>query len=289
MSGMVYCNGGFVPEPEASVSVYDGGWLHGAGLFETMRAEDGRIFRLESHLNRLLQSTRRILKPMQRDEIPDESVFLELLERNLLRAARIRMTVTAGSMIAKGSDEPSQPINICITANPLAPYADSYYEKGVPVIICPYKISPSDPTAGHKTTAYLPRLLGMREAQVAKCMEAIWFTTQNLLAEGSITNVFVVKNKILKTPPLDTPVLPGIARSVVMEIAEEEKMEVSQCALTIDDLLDADEVFLTNAIMEVMPVVRVEKHDIAESKVGPVAQRLRECYRQKVRKECREG
>lgn len=289
MSGMVYFNGKFVPEPDAAVSVYDGGWLHGAGLFETMRAQEGRIFRLESHLSRLLQSAQRILKPMQRDDLPDQSVFHELLERNLLRAARIRLTVTAGSMLAKGSEEKSQPINICITANPLAPYADSNYEKGVPVIICPYKISPSDPTAGHKTTAYLPRLLGMREAQAAKCMEAIWFTTKNLLAEGSITNVFIVKDKVLKTPPLDTPVLPGIARSVVLEIAEDEKMEAVQCPLTIDDLLDADEVFLTNAIMEVMPVIRVEKHDIAQSKVGPIAQRFRECYRQKVRKECRLG
>ena len=119
-------------------------------------------------------------------------------------------------------------------------------------------------------------------------METIWFTTANRLAEGSISNVFIVQGKTLKTPPLDTPVLPGIARSVVMELAGEESMKTQQCPLTIDDLLDADEVFLTNAIMQVMPVTRVEKHDIGSGGVGPVARKLLAAYRERVQQECGE-
>jgi len=287
MSTTIYLNRKFVPESEATINVYDGGWLHGAGLFETMLAENGRIFRLQAHLERLINSARKILRPIDRSDLPDETIFYDLLERNIMRSARIRVTVTAGSMRSRQNDDEPPELTVCITANKLVPYADSYYEKGVQVVICGYRVSPTDPIAGHKTTAYLPRLMGMREAQQAKCMEALWFTTQNQLAEGSITNVFIVKDGVLKTPPLDTPVLPGIARSVVLELAGEEKIDALECPLIIDDLLDADEVILTNAMMQVMPVIRVEKHDINDSKVGPVAGRLRECYRQLVRKECR--
>lgn len=287
MNATVYLNGKFVSESDATVSISDGGWLHGAGLFETMLVDDGRVFRLESHMERLLHSARHILRPLERNQLPDENVFHELLERNVIRSARIRMTVTAGAMRTGQNDGDEHDLTVCITAVPLASYADSLYEKGVNVVICEYRQSSSDPIAGHKTTAYLPRLLGMREAQRAKCMETLWFTTQNQLAEGSITNVFVVKDGVLKTPPLDTPVLPGIARAVVLELAEDEKIETQQCSISIDDLLDADEVLLTNAIMQVMPVVRVEQSDIGDGQVGPLAKRLRECYRQLVRKECR--
>ncbi len=154
------------------------------------------------------------------------------------------------------------------------------------VMVSTFRQSPDDPIAGHKTTAYLPRLLALREAQHARCMEAIWFTTGNTLAEGSISNVFTVRDDMLSTPPLDTPVLPGIARGVVLELAARLGLKAREAALTIDDLLDADEVFLTNAIMQVMPVVRVEMHDIGKGTVGPVAKRLGEAYREVVRKEC---
>lgn len=117
-------------------------------------------------------------------------------------------------------------------------------------------------------------------------MEAIWFTTGNQLAEGSISNVFVVRGGVLKTPPLDTPVLPGIARWLVLQIASDCGIECEQCPLTIDDLLDADEVLLTNAIMQVMPVVRVEKHDIGQGRVGPIGKRLYREYRNRVQQEC---
>lgn len=287
MTPIVYLNGQFVPEPDARVSVYDGAFLHGAGLFETMRAENARVFRLEAHLDRLLRSADRLLMPIRRETLPGHDVFRELLDRNQLRLARIRLTVSAGSMRdGQPADVPSP--TACTTAAPTAEYPQVHYDRGVSAVICGFRLSPTDPLAGHKTTAYLPRLLGLREAQQARCMEAIWFTTTHQLAEGSISNVFVVRNSVVQTPPLDTPVLPGIARSVVTEIAPRCGFPVEETPLTIDDLLDADEVFLTNSIMQVMPVVRVEKHDISDGRVGAVTRRLLEEYRQVVRKECGE-
>jgi branched-subunit amino acid aminotransferase/4-amino-4-deoxychorismate lyase len=140
--------------------------------------------------------------------------------------------------------------------------------------------------AGHKTTGYLPRLLGLRAAQRVGCLEALWFTTANRLAEGSVSNVFIVKDGALKTPPLDTPVLPGIARAEVLNIAAERGIRSMEEPIGIDELLDADEVFLTNTMMQVIPVIRIERHDIAEGRVGPMASRLYEEYRVRVKEEC---
>jgi len=285
VTSYVYLNGGFLPTTDAKISVCDGGWLHGAGLFETMLAENGRIFRLESHVNRLMRSAARLLTPVQRDDLPSRVDFLELLERNELKVARVRMTVSAGSMRADAEPE-VRSLTVCVTASPLSPPSPTAYETGVQVVICKFRQSPSDPLAGHKTTAYLSRLVSLRAAQEARCAEALWFTTANRLAEGSISNVFVVHKGVLKTPPLDTPVLPGIARGVVLALADEAGIQTDQCPLTIDDLLDADEVLLTNAIMQVLPVIRVERRDIGDGRVGSVAKRILEAYRRLVRKEC---
>ena len=285
MTPIVYLNGQFVAETEARVSVYDGAFLHGAGLFETMYAENTRIFRLEAHLERLMRSSARVLFSIQRDALPDSGTFQELLTRNGLPTARIRLTVSAGSMRDDPSAEAPR-LTVCVTASPPTPYPESDYERGVNVVVSGFRASPTDPLAGHKTTSYLPRLLGLREARQARCMEAIWFTTNHHLAEGSISNVFVVHNQVVKTPPLDTPVLPGISRAAVLEITPRFGFSVEEVPMTIDDLLDADEVFLTNQIVRIMPVVRIESRDIADGRVGEVTRRLLGEYRQLVRKEC---
>ena len=153
-------------------------------------------------------------------------------------------------------------------------------------MICPFRQSADDPIAGHKTTGYLPRLLGLREAQKAHCLEAVWFTTRNQLAEGSISNVFVVQGGVLKTPALATPVLPGLTRAAVLEVARKSGIETVETDLGIGDLLDADECFLTNTIMELMPVIRVERRDIKDGKVGPMTRKLGDLYRELVQEEC---
>jgi len=293
LTATVYLNGEFVDESEAKLSVCDGGWLHGAGLFETMRAENSRIFRLELHMRRLCRSAAILLTPLERGVLPSPAVIAGLLERNGLTEARIRLTVSAAApsrrlQPARTSEQldACSALTVCLTAAELSGYPSGFYENGIQVAICDSRLSPTDPIAGHKTTAYLPRLLALREAQRAKCTESLWFTTANRLAEGSISNVFVVREGVLKTPPLDTPVLPGITRATLLEIARDAGVETQECPLTIDDLLDADEVLLTNSIMQVMPVIRVEKRDIGDGRVGSIAKRLLEDYRKLVQEEC---
>ncbi len=275
----VLLNGQFVEQRSAVVSAYDAAFLHGVGLFETMRAGGGRVFKLEAHLSRLLNSAAKLLAPMDRTVLPDAERFEELLQRNGLQEARVRLTVTPGATLEVGDAGLPTP-TVLVTAGPLGGFPPQTYRDGVAVMIARARQAVDDPLAGHKTTCYLPRLLALRAAHGAKCAEALFFNTSNELAEGAISNVFVVKEGRLRTPPLATPVLPGIARATVLELAAALRIPCDDAApLTINDLLDADEVFLTNTIIQVLPVVRVEKHDIRGGHVGSLARRLFDAFR----------
>ncbi len=277
---IVYFNGECIPVSEAHLSVYDGGWLHGAGLFETMRARNGRVFQLDKHLDRLCASAERLLAPIERSRLPDAGTFRRLLEVNGLTDARVRLTVSVGDVL-EAAEFPARSLTVCATAAPLAGYPDTLYTAGAVVMISNYRQSAGDPLAGHKTTNYLARLIAMKEAAAAKCAEALWFTPDNLLAEGSISNVFVVKEGVVSTPPVDTPVLAGIARGLVLELCAEEGISADQRAININELLDADEVFLTNTIMQVMPVRRIEQREIGLGSPGPVTRGLWQRYKQR--------
>jgi branched-chain amino acid aminotransferase len=283
----VLLNGELIPAQRAHISVWDGGFLHGAGLFETMRAENRCIFRLERHLARLRASAEALLTSIERELLPSAADFMRLLDANGLTSARVRLTVSAGPL-APLPDVAEPGLTVCTSAVPLSDYPDDLYRTGIAVIIGRYRQSAAaDPLAGHKCTSFLPRLLALRDAQRAHCVETLWFTPDNLLAEGSISNVFIVKGGRLATPPLDTPVLPGIARQVTMECAQAAGIAVKERAVNINDLLDADEVFLTNSIMRIMPVIRVERRDIGAGQPGETTRQLFEAYRQMIERECR--
>jgi len=130
-------------------------------------------------------------------------------------------------------------------------------------------------------------VIGLNFAHSKKAAEALWFTTENQLAEGCISNVFLVKDSVLYTPPIETPVLAGVARKAVCQIALKNSIKLVERDLYIDDVLAADEIFLTNVIMQIMPVSGVEKHTVGDGKVGPMAKKLKESYEQYMEKECR--
>jgi len=286
MNATVYFNGELRPKEQTNVGVDNGGWLHGAGLFETMRAENGRVFRFDRHIERLRRSAEALIRPIEMDQLPDGDTIGRLLRANSLDDARVRLTVTAGAMVPTSESDGHRPMTVCATASPLLPYSQKLYDAGVVVLISKFRQSSDDPIAGHKTTNYLGRLMALSQAHDASCDEAIWFSTNNLVAEGCISNVFIVKDGAVFTPACETPVLPGIARATVLELCCAEGIVAAEKPLNINDLLDADEVFLTNAIMQVMPVRSVEKHRIGEGEPGPVAKRLLGLYKNRVEAEC---
>jgi branched-subunit amino acid aminotransferase/4-amino-4-deoxychorismate lyase len=212
-----------------------------------------------------------------------KTAISETIKANGLIDSRIRLTMTSGSVSFQ--EEDPQP-TLLITAAEFQPYPEEFYQKGVMVVLSPYRQNSNDPTSGQKTTSYMARMLGLRFAQQHKAAEALWFTNDNRLAEGCISNVFIVKDSAISTPALNTPVLAGIARKTVLKLAAEKSMRCSEKDLHIDDLLEADEVFITNVVMQVMPVIKIEKHDVGMAKVGPITQELGSLYEKIVEETC---
>jgi D-amino acid aminotransferase len=259
----------------AFVSARDSGFLYGAGLFETMRSSNGVVFAIDDHLDRLFNSAKVLGIPhkYERDDISD--AIMQTITANELSDARIRLTLTGGPT---GVSADKQKGTLVITATPFEPYPAEYYEKGALAVLCQFKQNTADPICGHKTCNYLSRLLALDGARQRGAVESLWFTTENQLAEGCISNVFIVKDSNVFTPPLSTPVLPGIARKYVLQVAAENAIEVTEKDLIINDLLAADEVFITNTLMQILPIAAVEAHVVGDGKVGAVTKKLTDVF-----------
>jgi branched-chain amino acid aminotransferase len=279
----VFLNDKLVNIEDARIPAGDSGFLYGAGLFETMRGQNSIVFRLNDHLDRILNSAKvlSITHSFSKDYLAD--AVGDVLEANKLADARLRLTLSAGA-ISQSQDKPNA--TLLITATNLQPYPQEYYSKGVLVVLAATRQNISDPACGHKTTSYLSRMLELKQAHLKRAAEALWFTTDGRLAEGCISNVFLVKESRLFTPALTTPVLPGIARKTVCELATANKIEIAEKDLTIDDLLSADEVFITNVIMQIMPVVGIEKHTVGDGKPGAITGQIQNYYIEFFKKCC---
>ncbi len=279
----VFLNDKLVDIDKAAISVTDSGFLYGAGLFETMRSYNGVVFSLKDHLDRLNFSARSLsIKTYDREYITD--AVYKVLKANKLTDARLRLTLTGGPM--SKSEQERKP-TLVIAATKLQPYPAEYYEKGVLVVLCPFKQNTAEPTYGHKTISYFPRMIALNLAHQKRAAEALWFTVDNHLAEGCISNVFLVKDSALYTPPIETPVLAGVARKTVCQTALENSIKLVEKDLYINDVLEADEIFLTNVIMQVMPINSVEKHTVGDGKVGAMTKRLQKYFDDFIKQQCR--
>lgn len=283
MMEKVFINDKLVDIDKAGISVSDSGLLYGAGLFETMRSYNGVVLSLKDHLDRLFFSANALsIRPPHRKFIT-EAIY-QVLKANKLADARLRLTLTGGSMTE--SEEQRHP-TLLISATKLVPYPAEYYKSGILVVLCPFRQNPFEPIRGHKTTSYFSRIIALKWAHERRAAEALWFTVDNRLAEGCISNVFLVKDSVLYTPPIETPVLAGVARKTVCQLALKDSIELVEKNLYIDDCLSADEAFLTNVIMQIMPISRIEKHTVGKGEPGPVTKKLQKDYEELIRDECR--
>jgi len=281
----VFLNDKLVDTDKAGISVTDSGFLYGAGLFETMRSCNGIVFSLKDHLDRLFFSANSLsIKTYDRKYITD--AIYKVLKANKLTDARLRLTITSGPM--SQSEEQRKP-TLLIAATKLQPYPAEYYKKGVLVVLSPFRQNTAEPTYGHKTTSYLPRMIALQYAHQKRAAEALWFTIDNRLAAGCISNVFLVKDSALYTPPIGTPVLAGVARKTVCQIAIRNSIKLIERALYISDVLDADEIFLTNVIMQIMPVSSVERHTVGKGKPGPMTKKLNKYFDELIKNECKQS
>lgn len=284
-----YLNGQLIDDAQALVSSQDAGFQHGVGLFETMFATNGRVFRLDRHLARLKRSAAELGLAADMATEPLADAVQQTLAANNMAEARLRLTVTAGTLSllrsAQGEDAMKVIQTVCVQASEPTAFAPGYFEQGVRVRLYGQGANPFDITAGHKTLNYWARLRSLRQAAASDCAEAIWLSVTNHLASGAVSNIMLVKDGELLTPiargeektdALPAPVLPGVTREAVVEAAEAKGITVKKQMLTVEDLLDADEVFLTNSNWKVLPVVAVEQKTIADGQVGPMTNALRE-------------
>jgi branched-chain amino acid aminotransferase len=299
---IVWLNGDLIDESEAMLPIRDTGILHAAGVFTTLRSYGGVVFRLAQHLRRVRESCDALSIPLQYADDDLQAVAEEVLARNNLADARLRLTITRGS----AQEDPERGLRLVpaafLTAAPLEPYPQEYYQRGMTVAVLEtQKLNPYDQQAGHKTLNYFSRLAGLRAANSKGAGEALWFNVHNFLESGSISNVFLIKNGALITPPTNaelvdptvkdltayprSSVLPGITRQAIFELARDAQIGVKLASLTINDLLEADEVFLTNSIMEIMPVGRIERRVIGNDQAGPITQQLSRGLRQLIARE----
>ena len=217
MSDIVYLNGSLVPRSQARISALDYGFLYGFGLFETMRAYEGRVFRLDRHLNRLARSAEVLGLPLPVTDL--RSAVMATIQANQLGDARVRIAVSIGEggMVPDPStcDKPT----VLILAGHYQPYPEQVYEKGSKAIVSSIRRNSQSPLSRLKSANYLESMLARQEARAAGVDEALCLNEKGLLAEASMSNVFLVTNGTLRTPGPGSGILPGITREAILELA----------------------------------------------------------------------
>ncbi|MFO7577475.1 MAG: aminotransferase class IV [Pelovirga sp.] len=273
----VYLNGRFVDSSQASISVFDQGFLYGDGIFESFRSISGRLYQFPLHYERLVQSAEALGYPLLFSRAELEGRLLELQQRNRLNNGYFRITVTRGpgqiGFLREMSSEPT----CLIIGREFKGLDETLYQQGVSLSVArtrrnaPEAISPKI-----KSISNLNSLLGKLEARAANAVEVIMLNSRGHVCEGSASNLFWVRGDWVFTPDVTTGLLEGVTRSTIMRLCEERlQMRVISGEFRLQDLHYSDEVFITSTSLEVMPVVRVDDFVIARGQVGPVACRLR--------------
>ena len=275
MGMLIYLNGEFVPEEEAKISVFDHGFLYGDGVFEGIRAYNGKVFRLKEHIDRLYDSAKAINLeiPMSKEEMIE--VVCETCRRNDLQDAYIRLVVSRGKgdlgLDPKNCGEPTI-VNI---ASNISLYPDEMYEKGMAVVTVPTRRNiPEGVNPRIKSLNYLNNIMAKIEAAIAGVPEAVMLNQEGFVAECTGDNIFIVKNGVLITPAPHLGLLDGVTRNAVIELAQKRGISVLETTFPRYDLFTADECFLSGTAAELIPVTKVDHRVIGDGKPGPVFKQL---------------
>jgi len=275
----VYLNGKYLKKSRAKVSFLDHGLLYGDGVFETLRVYEKKVFKTKAHINRLFTSADNIFLniPLNFERI--KYIIYKLISLNSIINGYVRITVT------RGTGEPGLDLSLCkaptviVYAKELRKYPSEFYSKGVSAIIAstvknhPLAINPSV-----KSCNFLNNIMAKAEAGGNRAFEAIMLSTEGHVTEGSFSNVFIVMNDMLLTPPLETGLLGGITRNVVIELARKSGIRVHERNLSRRHLYAAQECFITSSLMEIMPVTRIDRKKINNGKPGVITNYLMAGY-----------
>ncbi len=276
MSEVIYFNGSLVPSDQAVIHSSDSGFLYGYGLFETMRAYNGRVFMLDKHLERLRLSSRRLGLGDLSEEI--SIAVRDVIQANNLNSARIRVTVTAGNQMLFSSPVQKAQPTLLVSAVHYSPLPANVYQKGFSAIISSFRRCSSSPVSQMKTISYLDCILAKHEAAYSSADEAILLNEMGNVCEASMSNLFLVKNNALLTPSVCSGLLPGITRGVVLDIAQNLKIKTAEIDIEKEDLYTAEEIFLTNSLIEIMPLTKIDDASVGTGKPGRITRLIMKHY-----------
>jgi branched-chain amino acid aminotransferase group I len=280
MSEIVYLNGSLIPRSQARISALDYGFLYGFGLFETMRAYEGQVFRLDRHLNRLVHSAEVLGLPIGVTDL--KSAVMATIQANQLGDARVRITISIGEGGIVPDPSTCDKPTVLILAGHYQPYPQQVYEKGFRAIVSSIRRNSQSPLSRLKSANYLESILARQEARAAGIDEALCLNEKGLLAEASMSNIFLVTNSILRTPGQDSGILPGITRETILELASPLGINTVEHDIRLDELFQAQETFLTNSLMEIMPLTEIDGKPIGSGRPGPLTKRLAMAYKKLV-------
>jgi len=280
----VYVDGQYVPKEEASVSVFDHGFLYGDGVFEGIRAYGGKVFKLEEHVRRLFLSAKAIMLKIPMSENETCERINETVRVNGLKDAYIRVVVSRGrgdlGLDPRKCPKPS----VIIIADSIELYPKELYEKGLEIITAATnRIPPECLNPRIKSLNYLNNILAKIEGINAGVAEVLMLNHNGYVAECSGDNVFCVRGGRLMTPHESAGILLGVTRDTVMELARKAGISVAETNVSRYDLYTADEVFLTGTAAEVIGVVKIDGRVIGDGAPGPLTRRLKKAFEEYVR------
>lgn len=285
----IFINGEYKAKEEATISVFDHGFLYGDGVFEGIRVYDGNIFRCRAHLERLYNSAKAIMLSIPYTIEEMEEALVETVRKNQLRNSYIRLVVSRGPGNL-GLDPLRCPKpNVIIIAESLTLYPQELYDHGLEIVTAATRRnSPDAIDPKVKSLNYLNNILAKLEAHRAGVQEALMLNSAGYVAECTADNVFLVKNGVLYTPPSYVGALEGITRQAIIDIAQSLGIEVKEEPFTLFSVYGADELLLTGTGAEVIPVVKVDNRQIADGKPGPVMKKLLAEFQKRVKVEGRQ-
>ena len=276
----IYVDGKFYDEANAKISVFDHGLLYGDGIFEGIRAYNGRVFKLKEHIDRLYCSAKAILLNIPLNHAEMTRAVVDTCRENNIRDGYIRLVVTRGPGGLGLNPNKCKTPCVIVIADKIQLYPPEMYEKGMEIVtVATTRNSHNAVNPAIKSLNYLNNILAKIEANNAGCEEAIMLNAQGYIAECTGDNLFILKNGQMFTPPLSAGALYGITRSTVIDLARELGIPCGEPDLTRYDVFNADECFLTGTGAEVIPVVKLDARVIGNGKPGKITTTLVQRYK----------
>jgi branched-chain amino acid aminotransferase len=280
----VYIDGKYYSEQEAKISVFDHGLLYGDGVFEGIRAYNGRVFKLDEHIERLYGSAQAILLRIPLTATAMKEAVLETCRQSRIQDGYIRLLVTRGRGTLGLNPNRCKRPSVVVIADKIQLYPAELYAKGMEIVTVPTTRNLQNAlNPAIKSLNYLNNVLAKIEANNAGVEEAIMLNSEGFVAECTGDNIFIVRKGQLLTPPLSAGALHGITRGVVMELARAEGWPVAEPNLTRYEMYTAQECFLTGTGAEIIPVVKIDGRVIGRGKPGAWTLKLEQQYRELTR------